>query len=461
LKSHQGKDKQERDESVGDSKLLEETLNNFGIDAKVTQASVGPVVTRFEIQPAPGVKVSSITALSDDIALSLAAQSVRIETPVPGKQVLGIEVPNRRRKIVSLKEVLSSNEYRSLKSKLSIALGKDISGKPVVVDLVELPHLLIAGATGSGKTICINSIITSILYKARPDEVKLLVIDPKRVELTVFGGIPHLLTPIVTDPKEAGFMLKVLVDEMEERYKLFASCGVRDIEGFYAKAEEEGASKIPYIVMIIDELADLMMVAQRDFEDAVIRLAQMARAVGIHLILATQRPSVDILTGLIKANFPSRIAFQVSSKVDSRTILDTIGAEKLLGRGDMLFSLPNLPKPIRVQGCYISSTELEEVVDFVRKQEWQEEYHCEFKRKIERRREGREEEEEEDDLFNDALRVVVEEGRASTSLLQRRLRIGYNRAARLIDRLEEKGFISPADGSKPREVLVSDDFLEK
>lgn len=434
-------------------KILEETLASFGVKIKVTQVTQGPAITRYEAQPAPGVKVSKITNLADDIALSLASADVRIEAPIPGKSVVGIEVPNKEIAMVHFREVLETSEFQGSKSKLAMCLGKDITGTPVIADLTKMPHLLIAGATGSGKSVCINTLIHSILFKARPDEVKFLLVDPKRVELANYNGIPHLIAPVVTDPKKAAGALKWIVTEMETRYELFAAAGVRDIVRYnFLRTQEkkEEQSPLPYVVVIIDELADLMMVAPGDVEDAICRLAQMARAAGIHLIVATQRPSVDVITGIIKANIPSRIAFGVSSQTDSRTILDMNGAEKLLGRGDMLYYPMGSSKPLRVQGCYLGDKEVENVVTFLQNQakpEYREIPDVELG--------SSKTEDMEDELFYQAAQLFIEGGTASVSLLQRRLRIGYTRAARLMDFLEDKGVVGGYEGSKPREVLMT------
>ena len=434
-------------------KILEETLASFGVKIKVTQVTQGPAVTRYEAQPAPGVKVSKITNLADDIALSLASSDVRIEAPIPGKSVVGIEVPNKEIAMVHFREVLETPEYLGTTSKLALCLGKDITGTPVIADLTKMPHLLIAGATGSGKSVCINTLIHSILFKARPDEVKFLLVDPKMVELANYNGIPHLIAPVVTDPKKAAGALKWIVTEMETRYELFAAAGVRDIVRYNflrTQDKNEEHPPLPYVVVIIDELADLMMVAPGDVEDAICRLAQMARAAGIHLIVATQRPSVDVITGIIKANIPSRIAFGVSSQTDSRTILDMNGAEKLLGRGDMLYYPMGASKPLRVQGCYLGDKEVENVVVFLQNQskpEYQEIPNMELG--------NAKSEALEDDLFYQSAQLFIEGGTASVSLLQRRLRIGYTRAARLMDFLEDKGVVGGYEGSKPREVLMT------
>lgn len=434
-------------------KILEETLASFGVKIKVTQVTQGPAITRYEAQPAPGVKVSKITNLADDIALSLASADVRIEAPIPGKSVVGIEVPNKEIAMVHFREVLETPEFQRAQSKLALCLGKDITGNPVIADLTRMPHLLIAGATGSGKSVCINALIHSILFKARPDEVKFLLVDPKRVELANYNGIPHLIAPVVTDPKKAAGALKWIVTEMETRYELFAAAGVRDIVRYNflrTQDKKEEHPPLPYVVVIIDELADLMMVAPGDVEDAICRLAQMARAAGIHLIIATQRPSVDVITGIIKANIPSRIAFGVSSQTDSRTILDMNGAEKLLGRGDMLYYPMGASKPLRVQGCYLGDKEVENVVTFLQNQakpEYQEIPNMDLG--------NAKTEDMEDALFYQAAQLFIEGGTASVSLLQRRLRIGYTRAARLMDFLEEKGVVGGYEGSKPREVLMT------
>jgi S-DNA-T family DNA segregation ATPase FtsK/SpoIIIE len=435
-------------------KILEDTLDSFGVRVKVTHVTQGPAITRYEAQPAPGVKVSKITNLADDIALSLASTEVRIEAPVPGKSVVGIEVPNREIATVNFREVMETPEFLNATSKLTVVLGKDITGTPIVADLTKMPHLLIAGATGSGKSVCVNTLINSILFKARPDEVKFLLVDPKMVELTNYNGIPHLIAPVVTDPKKAAGALKWIVTEMETRYELFAASGVRDVVRYnFLKTQEkkEDAQPLPYVVVVIDELADLMMVAPGDVEDSICRLAQMARAAGIHLLIATQRPSVDVITGLIKANIPSRIAFAVSSQIDSRTILDMTGAEKLLGRGDMLYYPMGSSKPIRVQGCFLADKEVENVVRFLQNQaqpEYQEIPNIELGT-------NKETEDSGDELFRQAALLFIESGNASVSLLQRRLRIGYTRAARLMDLLEEKGVVGGYEGSKPREVLIT------
>ncbi|WP_026314420.1 FtsK/SpoIIIE family DNA translocase [Heyndrickxia acidiproducens] len=434
---------------------LERTFQSFGVKARVTQVHLGPAVTKYEVHPDIGVKVSKIVSLSDDIALALAAKDIRMEAPIPGKSAIGIEVPNTEVAVVSLREVLEGRESEHPASKLQIGLGRDITGQAVLAELNKMPHLLVAGATGSGKSVCINGIITSILMRAKPHEVKLMMIDPKMVELNVYNGVPHLLAPVVTNPKRASQALKKVVNEMERRYELFSHTGTRNIEGYndhVRKSNVETGEKqplLPYIVVIIDELADLMMVASGDVEDSITRLSQMARAAGIHLIIATQRPSVDVITGVIKANIPSRIAFAVSSSTDSRTILDMGGAEKLLGRGDMLFLPVGASKPVRVQGAFLSDEEVEEVVDFVisqQKAQYQEEMIPEDVQDHVQ--------EVDDDLYDEAVLLVSEMQTASVSMLQRRFRIGYTRAARLIDAMEARGIVGPYEGSRPRAVLI-------
>ena len=435
--------------------LLQKTLGDFGVEASVNDYTVGPTITRYELQPKPGVKVSKIVNLTDDIALSLAAKSIRIEAPIPGKSAIGIEVPNEESQMVTLREVLESDEFKNFDSPLAMGLGKDIEGKPIIADIGKMPHLLIAGSTGSGKSVCVNTLINSILYKANPDEVKFLLIDPKVVELASYNGIPHLLIPVVTDPKKAANALNWAVVEMNRRYKLFAENGVKDITSYNDKCEE----KLPKIVIIIDELADLMMASANDVEDYICRLAQMARAAGMHLIVATQRPSVDVITGVIKANIPSRIAFAVSSQTDSRTILDMGGAEKLLGKGDMLFYPLGAAKPVRLQGAFISEAESERVIEHVKSQVKEEikyeEYIVDTISKM-----SKEQASDEDDLLSDAIEFVVESGQASASMLQRKFKIGFNRAARLIDSMEERAIVGKSEGSKPRKVLVSKQDLE-
>lgn len=440
------------------ARKLEATLESFGVRAKVLEVVRGPAVTRYEIQPDIGVKVSRIVSLSDDIALALAAKDIRMEAPIPGKSAIGIEVPNHEVSVVTMREVMETPTFTEAPSRLSIALGRDISGMPIVGNLARMPHLLVAGATGSGKSVCINGIITSILYKAKPDEVKFLMVDPKMVELNVYNGIPHLLAPVVTDPKRASLALKKIVVEMEKRYELFSKSGTRNIEGYNKLMAEQPDMLLPYIVVIVDELADLMMVAANDVEDAICRLAQMARAAGIHLIIATQRPSVDVITGLIKANIPSRIAFGVSSQVDSRTILDSAGAEKLLGRGDMLFLPVGASKPVRVQGAFLSDQEVEAVVTYVSSQ-GEAEFNEELVPELDEN--GMASDEPVDELYDQALQIVLEAQQASASLLQRRMRIGYNRASRLIDYMHMQGIIGPHEGSRPREVLMTLEQFEQ
>ncbi len=434
---------------------LERTLASFGVEAKVIRWEIGPVVTRYELQPAPGVKVQRITSLQNDIALALAASSVRLEAPIPGKAAIGVELPNDRPGLVHLREILTSPEFQRSQSPLTVSVGKGIAGQPVVADLVAMPHLLIAGATGAGKSVALNAMIATILFGATPEQVRFLMIDPKRVELTNYNGIPHLLSPVVTGPREAGAKLRWAIQEMEARYALFATDGVRNIQAFNAQHPDR---PLAYIVIIIDELADLMMVAPSDFEEIICRLAQMTRAVGIHLVVATQRPSVDVITGLIKANIPSRIAFAVTSQVDSRTILDHPGAEKLLGRGDMLFSPIGAVRPMRIQGSFISDAESERLVEF-----WRAQGQPEYVEELLQAGEEAEAEKGEDDdsLLADAARLVVRAGYGSVSLLQRKMRIGYVRAARLVDHLEEKGIVGPTQGSSPREVLVGINDLER
>ena len=447
---------------------LQKTLYSFGVSAKVENVSVGPAITRYELKPAEGVRVSKIANLADDIALNLAAETIRIEAQIPGKQSLGIEVPNKEKEAVHLREVLESEEFENNKSKLTVALGKDVAGNIQLADIAKMPHVLIAGSTGSGKSVCINTIITSIIYNAKPSEVKMVMVDPKVVELSVYNGIPHLLIPVVTDPKKAAGALAWAVQEMDNRYNLFATKGVRDIKGYNKAIEkEEGMGKLPQIVIIVDELADLMMVAAKDVEESICRLAQKARAAGMHLVIATQRPSVDVITGLIKANIPSRIAFAVSSQVDSRTILDSVGAEKLLGKGDMLFFPAGAPKPIRVQGAFVSDEEVEKIVGFI-KQNGTANYSEDILETIENNNKTEKEliqEQAEDDdtdpFLMDAIDAVVEQGQASTSFIQRKFKVGYARAGRIIDQMEERGIISGYQGSKPREVLITKERLEE
>ena len=443
---------------------LEDTLMSFGVEAKVLQVTKGPSVTRFEIQPSPGVKVSKIVNLQDDIALGLAASAVRMEAPIPGKSAIGIEVPNKKQTPVFLREVLDSKEFQESTKKISFALGKDITGACIVGDLSEMPHMLIAGATGSGKSVCINSLIVSLLYKYSPDEIKLLMIDPKVVELSIYNGIPHLLIPVVTEPKKAAGALNWAVNEMDKRYELFTKYKVKNIKSYNQQVDKGFISeKLPYIVLIVDELADLMMTCPNDVEDYICRLAQKARAAGIHLIIATQRPSVDVITGVIKANIPSRISFAVSSGVDSRTILDQTGAEKLLGRGDMLYSPMGANKPLRIQGAFISEEEVENVVDFIKSSEDEVNYREEIIEHINNENLSSSshsgDSEENDELLDEAIKLVVEYQQASTSFIQRKLRIGFNRASRIMEELEAKGIISERDGSKARQVLIAKDEI--
>ena len=445
--------KQDKRELINSANKLEETLASFGVDVKVLQVSRGPSVTRFEIQPSPGTKVSKIVNLSDDIALGLATSGVRIEAPIPGKSAIGIEVPNRELTPVYLREVVESQEFIDSKGKLTYCLGKDIGGNCIVSDLTKMPHILIAGATGSGKSVCINTLIVSLLYKYSPDNVKFLMVDPKVVELSVYNGIPHLLIPVVTDPKKAAGALNWAVQEMNRRYKLFADNSVRNIEGYNELFKNKKVeSKMPFVVIIIDELSDLMMVCPNEVEDYIGRLAQMARAAGMHLVIATQRPSVDVITGVIKANIPSRISFAVSSQIDSRTIIDSSGAEKLLGKGDMLFYPVGEAKPMRIQGAFISENEVEKVVDYIKNRQGEPQYEDKIIEQIDTntaKTDG-----DYDELLDEAIKIVLDAGQASTSLLQRRLRIGYNRAARIMEQMEEREIISKKDGSKPRKILI-------
>lgn len=448
---------------------LVETLRSFGVETRIVDISRGPTVTRYELQPCAGVKISKITNLADDIALNLATAGVRIEAPIPNKAAVGIEVPNKASAVVGVRGILESPAFSSAKSKLTVALGRDIGGNVVVTDIAKMPHGLIAGATGSGKSVCINSIIISLLYKANPDEVKLLMIDPKVVELGIYNGIPHLLVPVVTDPRKASGALGWAVSEMEKRYKMFADRGVRDLAGYNRFVENLGdpeVQKMPHIVIIIDELADLMMTAPNEVEDSINRIAAKARAAGMHLIIATQRPSVDVVTGVIKANIPTRIAFAVSSQIDSRTILDSAGAEKLLGRGDMLFSPVGSTKPNRIQGCFVSDEEVEAVVEYIKSDhtvDYDDDVMVEIERQaaVEKKQKTGlpEDGPGEDPMLNDAIKVVVENGQASTSLLQRKLKLGYARAARIVDEMEQRGVVGPYEGSKPRKVLITKEQL--
>ena len=445
---------------------LQKTLHSFGVSAKVEDISIGPAITRYELKPAEGVRVSKIANLADDIALNLEAETIRIEAPIPGKHAVGIEVPNKESQIVPIRDILESDDFQNGKAKLPFALGKDVAGKGMVTDIAKFPHVMIAGATGSGKSVCINTLITSIIYKAKPSEVKMIMIDPKIVELSVYNGIPHLLIPVVTDSKKAAGALAWAVQEMENRYAMFAQKGVRDLKGYNEKIqqEENQFGRLPHIIIIVDELADLMMVAKNDVEDAICRLAQKARAAGMHLVIATQRPSVDVITGLIKANIPSRIAFAVSSQVDSRTILDQIGAEKLLGKGDMLFFPTGYPKPVRIQGAFVSDGEVESIVNFIKDAEGGDVvYRQDIQDYIENKNNDSDddvkdmnnsEEDEIDPLLNEAIELVVDTQQASTSFIQRKFKVGYARAGRIIDQMEERGIISGYQGSKPREVLM-------
>jgi len=437
--------RQIKEDLEGSARILEETLEDFGIQAKVTDIERGPIITRYELEPAPGIKVNRIEALEDDLALAMKAQSVRIIAPIPGKARVGIEVPNLESTIVVLRDVVASQDFQGAKSKLTLALGKDITGRAVVADLDEMPHLLIAGTTGSGKTVCVNSIILSLLFRNSPNDLKFLMIDPKMVELMPFNGMPHLLCQVVTDAKKASQALNWVVSEMEERYQLLAKVGARNIEAYNEKQES-----IPYIVVVVDEFADLMTVAPDQIENAVQRLAQLARAVGIHLILATQRPSVDVITGVIKANLPARISFKVASKVDSRTVLDMNGADKLLGRGDMLFLQPGESKLNRIQGTWVKDAEIQRVVDFIKEQA-EPVYDEEILKEKQKSAFG---EGEKDDLYDEAVKVIMESNQASVSILQRRMRLGYTRAARIIDTMEQDGLVGPFEGSKPRKILV-------
>lgn len=441
---------------------LEETLKNFHVDARVVKVTQGPAVTRYEIQPAVGVKVASIVRLADDIALNLEAKSIRLEAPIPGKAAVGIEIENEKTNVVNLRDIIGSKEFKNAKSKISFAVGRDIAGNAVVGDLKSMPHMLIAGSTGSGKSVCINSIILSILYKAKPEEVKLVLIDPKVVELGNYNGIPHLLIPVVTEAGKAAAALNWAVAEMNDRYKKFAERGVRDLESYNetVMASDDKESFLPQIVIIIDELADLMMAAPSQVEESICRLAQMARAAGMHLIVATQRPSVDVVTGVIKANIPSRIAFAVSSQVDSRTIIDMGGAEKLVGKGDMLYNPLGSGKPTRVQGTFVSDSEVHKVIEFVKSQDVETEYSSDAIHSIEKVN-APSNSDDTDELLPEAIDLVVSSGQASVSMLQRRFRIGYNRAARIVDMMEVRGIIGPADGSRPRQVLINEEELAR
>ncbi len=456
------------DELKNNATKLVDTLNSFGVSTKIVDICRGPSVTRYELQPAAGVKISRITSLADDIALALASSGVRIEAPIPNKSAIGIEIPNKNRATVSLREIIETPVYRNAKSKLNVGLGKDITGNTICADIAKMPHLLIAGTTGSGKSVCLNAMIVSILYNSTPDEVKLLMIDPKQVEFTVYNGIPHLLVPVVSDPRKAAGALGWAVTEMLQRYKMFSENAVRDIKGYNKlAATSETLTPMPHIVIFIDELSDLMMAAPNEVEDSICRLAQMARAAGMHLVIATQRPSVNVITGIIKANIPSRIALSVSSQVDSRTIIDTAGAEKLLGYGDMLFSPVGVSKPVRVQGCFLSDEEVESVVKFIKTQGEEKQYDEKVMEEIERQAvlekkpsassssSDGDSGEGGDEMIPKAIEVVVEAQMASTTLLQRKLKLGYARAARIIDELEQRQIVGPFEGSKPRKVLIS------
>ena len=479
-----------RDEIIASSAILEKKLLDFGIEGRVVQVLPGPVITLFEYEPAPGIKVSRIVSLTDDLSLAMRCVGLRILAPVPGKPVVGIEIPNIRRETIYFKEVMTSDEFQLSQSKLTLAIGKDITGEPAVQDLATTPHLLMAGSTGSGKSVGLNAMICSILLNATPDEVKMIMVDPKMLELSVYDGIPHLISPVVTNPKKAAAALQWAVSEMESRYKMMAERGVRNISGFNELAEKlqkeyyqelkkrqkankgvkpamaeedededegvlpEPPAKLPYIVILIDELADLMMVASKGVEDSLTRLAQMARAAGIHLIVATQRPSVDVLTGIIKANFPARMSYKVTSRVDSRTILDAMGADKLLGKGDMLFLPPGTTKLQRLHGVMVSDAEIQRIVDFIKKQA-KPHYQEDIFQSVVQEESKREEEEEFDEKYDEALAIVAKDRQASISYIQRRLRIGYNRAARIIETMEREGVVGPSDGVKPREVYVS------
>ncbi|NQU95539.1 MAG: DNA translocase FtsK [Candidatus Omnitrophica bacterium] len=432
------------------SRILEETLDDFGIEAKVVGVSKGPVITRYELEPARGVTINRITALSDNIALAMKALSIRVVAPIPGKGTVGVEVPNAKSVFVYLREILESKEYTQKHSKLKLALGKDISGTPIVTDLDDMPHLLIAGATGSGKTVCVNTIITTLLYNASPDELRFLMVDPKKVELAAFNNLPHLLAPVVTDSKKVSHSLDWVVNEMDQRFSLFLEIGVKNIDGYNKKANAENLATLPYIIVIIDELADLMMVAKQEVENMITRLAQLSRAVGIHMIIATQRPSVNVITGVIKANFPARISFKVASKVDSRTVIDRNGAEKLLGKGDMLFLEPGNAKIVRAQGCLVSDEAIADIASFIKAQRKPE--YAEDMLKPEKKASYRKF--DKDEVYDEAVKLVINTKQASVSMLQRRLGVGYTRAARLIDMMEDERIVGPYQGSKPREILV-------
>ena len=456
------KGKFSKDSIINNGKIIENTMRNFGIESKIVAINRGPVITSYELKPAPGIKLSKIVGLSDNIAMALASSDLRIEAPIPGKTVVGIEVPNKEKDAVGLRELLDSDEFKNINSDIPLTLGKDVEGNIIISGMEDMPHLLIAGATGSGKSVCINSIITSVIYKSSPSDVKLMLIDPKVVELSVYNGIPHLLIDVVTNPKKASFALNWAVDEMEKRYDLFAENHVRDLKGYNKKmlSQNKLEEKLPKILIIVDELADLMMVASKEVEEYIARLAQKARAAGMHLILATQRPSVDVITGTIKANVPSRIAFSVASSVDSRTILDMGGAEKLLGKGDMLFYPSKFPKPKRVQGALISDGEVERIVDFVKNNN-------EVKKTVESKIEQAIEDkkvkisEEKDPLFKEAVELVINDEQGSISYIQRKLKVGYSRAGRIVDQMEEMGIIGPHEGSKPRKLLKTKEEVKE
>ncbi|MDO5717548.1 MAG: DNA translocase FtsK 4TM domain-containing protein [Tissierellia bacterium] len=458
LKTNDATNNGDMEEQEQNSRIIEETMRSFKIDAEVFDVKRGPSVTCYELKPAGGVKVSSIVNLADNLALSLASSGIRIEAPIPGKSLVGIEVPNKLKDDVYLKEIICSSEFIDNESPMPLALGKDISGNPIITYMEKMPHLLIAGATGSGKSVCINTLIMSILFRSAPEDVRLILIDPKMVELNIYNGIPHLVIPVVTDPKKASAALNWAVKEMDRRYTVFSENSVRDINSYKAKFKGEDFEDMPYIVIIIDELSDLMMVAAQEVEDHICRLAQMARACGIHLVVATQRPSVDVITGTIKANIPSRISFAVSSQIDSRTILDMAGAEKLLGKGDMLFYPSNFMKPLRVQGAFISEKEVSNVVQYI-KDHTQVQYDKEVISDIEKQQKQVKKLEDKDELLSEAIDIVIQEGQASVSLIQRKLRVGYSRAGRIIDEMNALGVVEDHQGSKPRRVLVSRNIL--
>ena len=439
--------------------IIQEVMDNFNVDCRVRAINRGPTITSYELEPSPGVKISKIVSLHDNLSLSLASSGIRIEAPIPGKSAIGIEVPNKVKDSVNLREIIESDAFESLDSNVPLTLGKDISGNAIVSSIDKMPHLLIAGATGSGKSVCINSILMGILYKSAPEDVRLILIDPKVVELGIYNGIPHLLIPVVTDPKKAAFALAWAVDEMEKRYKAFAETGVRDVSGYNEKMKLSGESTMPKIVIVVDELSDLMMVAAKEVEDYITRLAQMARAAGIHLILATQRPSVDVITGTIKANIPSRIAFSVSSSIDSRTILDMSGAEKLLGKGDMLFYPSSFPKPKRLQGAFVSDKEVEDVLNYVKHHTESTDYDEEALDTMEKK--VQKAVADEDPLLYDAVDIVLTQEQASISFIQRKLKVGYARAARIVDQIEEMGIIGPHEGTKPRKLLMTKEQIEE